>query len=125
MVKLSRLIISVAALIAAASQAGIYQWVDEDGNVHFTDTPPADARATEVVVHVQAATARPAAPETRVSAGEQPRSSAPVSPARTNRRADACRAPAHGARAMLCCCRFVITVSMSPVALSACGTSKT
>ncbi len=30
------------------SGAAIYKWVDNDGTVHFTDSPPADANAREV-----------------------------------------------------------------------------
>jgi len=34
------------------SNAGIYKWVDSDGNVHFSDKPPAEAQASEVKVKI-------------------------------------------------------------------------
>ena len=39
-----RLAIAVAAmLVAATAGAQMYRWVDKDGKVHYTDTPPPDA----------------------------------------------------------------------------------
>jgi len=36
-----RLAIAVAAmLVAATAGAQMYRWVDKDGKVHYTDTPP-------------------------------------------------------------------------------------
>jgi glutaredoxin len=39
---------TLAALLAfaglAAAQSSVYRWVDKDGKVHFSDTPPADAK---------------------------------------------------------------------------------
>lgn len=34
---------SLALLITASAQAGLYRWVDESGNVHFSDKVPASA----------------------------------------------------------------------------------
>jgi hypothetical protein len=41
------LLLIFAFLPAAAQQ--VYRWVDEEGNVQFTDTPPPDERETERV----------------------------------------------------------------------------
>jgi glutaredoxin len=36
---------AAAACLAASAQSTLYRWVDKEGNVHFTDTPPpADAK---------------------------------------------------------------------------------
>lgn len=32
--------------------AGIYKWVDDNGNVHFSDKPPAEVRASKVEVRI-------------------------------------------------------------------------
>lgn len=38
----------IAVLAAAPAAAELYKWVDADGNVHYTDTPPpANAKKTE------------------------------------------------------------------------------
>ena len=44
-----RLAIAVAAmLVAATAGAQMYRWVDKDGKVHYTDTPPpAAAKSAE------------------------------------------------------------------------------
>lgn len=45
---LSSLLLSCALAIPCASVAGeIYRWVDAEGNVHFSETPPASAHARE------------------------------------------------------------------------------
>lgn len=42
----------VCALVGAAAVSGqIYEWVDEKGTVHFTDTPPVTPPAGSVAVH--------------------------------------------------------------------------
>jgi glutaredoxin len=38
---------ALAAIVlagAAVAQSSVYRWVDKDGKVHFSDTPPADAK---------------------------------------------------------------------------------
>lgn len=43
---MSRLIFTgLAMLLAATASASIYQWTDDDGQVHFGENPPADADA--------------------------------------------------------------------------------
>ena len=41
-------LVAAVAAFHAAAQTSVYRWVDKDGNVHFSDTPPADdSKATE------------------------------------------------------------------------------
>lgn len=42
------LIISILFLVAPIAEAGAYRWVDENGQTHFGDRPPASAAANEV-----------------------------------------------------------------------------
>jgi len=47
--------LSILLAIVAFSQysvAEIYKWVDEDGNVHFTDTPPKNKKTQKVTVKI-------------------------------------------------------------------------
>jgi hypothetical protein len=44
--------------LALASSAGVYQWTDENGKVHFSDKPPADARNKAKEVKARGATSR-------------------------------------------------------------------
>lgn len=50
----SRLLVLLLLGLAlpSAVQAGIYKWVDGDGNVHFSDKPPAEVQASEVRVRI-------------------------------------------------------------------------
>ncbi len=41
------------SLSGSAASAAIYQWVDKDGTVHFTDTPPPSAAKAKVVTPEQ------------------------------------------------------------------------
>ena len=44
-------VISLLLVIYPLSgQTAVYKWVDENGNTHFGDTPPANAKAEEVTV---------------------------------------------------------------------------
>ena len=54
------LLLSACILLAAltAANAEVYKWVDEEGNVHFTDTPPPKQQTEEVRIH-GAATSTP------------------------------------------------------------------
>ena len=47
------LVLTLAAFLAmgTAAHAEVYKWVDEDGNVHFTDTPPPMQKTEEVKIH--------------------------------------------------------------------------
>lgn len=36
--------------LPALTQAEIYKWVDENGNVHFTDQPPIDKKTEQVTI---------------------------------------------------------------------------
>ena len=47
------LALTLAAFLAmtTAANAEVYKWVDEDGNVHFTDTPPPKQETEEVKIH--------------------------------------------------------------------------
>ena len=41
-------LMALLASVAAAAQTSVYRWVDKDGKVHFSDTPPLeDATVTE------------------------------------------------------------------------------
>ncbi len=39
--------LSLLLLLFSSAHAKLYQWTDEQGNVHFTDTPPIDANVQE------------------------------------------------------------------------------
>ena len=43
--------------IATAASAGVYKWVDENGNAHYSDNPPDKAKTTSL--HIQAAPIQP------------------------------------------------------------------
>ena len=47
------LALTLAAFLAmtTVAHAEVYKWVDEDGNVHFTDTPPPKQKTEEVRIH--------------------------------------------------------------------------
>jgi hypothetical protein len=49
---MKRVLIAVTALALAGPAFGqqVYKWVDKDGTVHFTDSPPADSVGAEKVV---------------------------------------------------------------------------
>ncbi|HSG40818.1 MAG TPA: DUF4124 domain-containing protein, partial [Thermoanaerobaculia bacterium] len=50
-------------LVTPATQADIYRWVSEEGNVIYSDSPPADrSRVTEVFVSDKSVTSVPPAP---------------------------------------------------------------
>ncbi|MDH3714625.1 MAG: DUF4124 domain-containing protein [Gammaproteobacteria bacterium] len=51
-------LVLLLAFTGAAAGAKVYKWVDEDGNVHFGDRPPADA-AQELQIKVRPSTAPP------------------------------------------------------------------
>ncbi|MFV8833468.1 DUF4124 domain-containing protein [Aquisalimonas sp. APHAB1-3] len=56
---MNRLIFAgLAMLLAATTNADIYQWTDDDGNVHFGETPPANAEA-ERLDHAPGPASRP------------------------------------------------------------------
>ena len=45
-------VLMLAAFLAmtTAAHAEVYKWVDEDGNMHFTDTPPPKQKTEEVKI---------------------------------------------------------------------------
>ena len=43
------------------ANAGVYKWVDEDGNVHFSDTPPPKQKTEEVKIQRAATPVEPSA----------------------------------------------------------------
>lgn len=45
------LAVLLCLLITSIAQAGTYRWVDENGQTHFGDRPPADAASDEVNVN--------------------------------------------------------------------------
>ncbi len=53
-------VISLALAIPAA--ADIYKWVDSNGNVHYSNTPPPDVKRTKVKVEDPAPPTGPATP---------------------------------------------------------------
>ena len=48
--KLLTLILAASLAMTTAAHAEVYKWVDEDGNVHFTDTPPPKQKTEEVKI---------------------------------------------------------------------------
>ncbi len=48
--KLLALILAASLAMTTAAHAEVYKWVDEDGNVHFTDTPPPKQKTEEVKI---------------------------------------------------------------------------
>lgn len=49
--KISKLLLLLFSLVAHnSSPAEIYKWVDKEGKVHFSDSPPADTKVEEVTV---------------------------------------------------------------------------
>ena len=48
------LLVFVFLASASAAKAEVYKWVDEDGNVHFTDTPPPKQETEEVRIQPRA-----------------------------------------------------------------------
>ena len=55
----------MALILAQTSLAGVYKWVDKDGNVHFGDQPPVEAKQKSEIK----------------ATGKAPAVSAPVAPA--------------------------------------------
>jgi hypothetical protein len=45
-------VLIMAGLLACGVQAGVYRWVDAEGNVHYGDQPPAEG-AEQIRLHVQ------------------------------------------------------------------------
>jgi hypothetical protein len=61
-----RYLIYLILVVSASSQAGtIQKWVDENGNVHYGDTPPVSAKTKDV--NVQSAPSNPGKPLPRLS----------------------------------------------------------
>ncbi len=48
--KSTALIVLLSLALAGVANAEVYKWVDEDGNVHFTDTPPPKQETEEVKI---------------------------------------------------------------------------
>ena len=40
----------------ASAGGGIYKWVDDNGNVHFSDKPPSEGKASEVKIRINSYT---------------------------------------------------------------------
>jgi len=60
MCRLKLLLLLAVFLVAANVSAGIYRWVDEGGQVHFGERPPADVSdSNEVVIRKQTPVAEP------------------------------------------------------------------
>ena len=51
-------------LISASSHAALNKWVDAEGKVHYSDTPPADAKAQKLKTYTAPDTIAPATGET-------------------------------------------------------------
>ncbi len=56
--KLLALILGAFLAMSTAAHAEVYKWVDEDGNVHFTDTPPPKQETEEVKIHSSSSSSR-------------------------------------------------------------------
>lgn len=50
-----KLFIVLSVMFSMSAHAGVYRWVDADGNTHFGDQPPAEAASREVKVKAPAA----------------------------------------------------------------------
>ena len=46
--RLLALILAASLAMTAVAHAEVYKWIDEDGNVHFSDTPPPKQETEEV-----------------------------------------------------------------------------
>ena len=42
------LVFCASSLLATSGFAQLYKWVDKDGNVRYSDRPPADAKASQL-----------------------------------------------------------------------------
>ncbi len=69
-------VVAVLALLCAAlpAAAGVYKWVDREGKVHYSDTPPANVPSRPVDVPNIGAETRP---EASPAAQQQPRDGPP------------------------------------------------
>ena len=63
--------ITILVLFALPSSAGIYKWVDSDGNVHYSDQP--SAGATEIKLRKATVYTPPAPPASQESASGTPK----------------------------------------------------
>lgn len=49
--KLLAFLLVASLAMTTAAEAEVYKWVDDDGNIHFTDTPPPRQKTEEVNIH--------------------------------------------------------------------------
>lgn len=56
------IVISLAVLAFSATAADIYKWVDADGKVHYSNTPPPDVKGKKVKVEDPAPPSGPLTP---------------------------------------------------------------
>jgi len=45
-------LVGMCTFSSRSSMAQIYKWVDDEGNVHFTDLPPADKKTEQVATQI-------------------------------------------------------------------------
>ena len=70
-----RYIICLLLVVSTSLSAGsIHKWVDDEGNVHYGDSPPASAKSSNV--RVQSAPSNPGKPLPRLSDPESPEATA-------------------------------------------------
>ena len=69
------IVLGVALMLSAAiahAQQKVYKWVDEDGVVHFSDSPPDDSAAAETITTAPAPTPSAAPATTLPRTGQSP-----------------------------------------------------
>lgn len=71
------LVTALAALAIPTAEADTYKWVDEQGHVHFSDTPPVGVRYETIAP----SRAPPAAPRAPATAAPPPSTTVPPRPA--------------------------------------------
>ena len=53
MLSRTALLLSLSCLITTMAHAGIYKWVDEQGNVHYSQTKPTDQKSKKMKVNTR------------------------------------------------------------------------
>ena len=54
-----RYVLLIICLTAAVTHAGVYKWIDDNGKVHYSDTPAATQQGVEIDVDDSAAVPSP------------------------------------------------------------------
>ena len=75
------LILAVMLAFAATASAQMYRWVDKDGRVHYTSTPPPPGVHSRTLQAPAASPAAPASDDAAKDAGEKNARKGPLTPA--------------------------------------------